>query len=174
MSAAASPENERGGAPRATLALAGVAELAQRFDGFILDQWGVLHDGVQPYPGALECVRRLRAAGKRLVLLSNTGQSAERNLDLMQDMGFDRGSFERFVGAGEDARAALAERRAPFHSALGRRCYAFTRAGNHSLVDGIGLELVASVEEAEFLLVIGIDSPPLGVADYEPLLSGSR
>jgi HAD superfamily hydrolase (TIGR01459 family) len=150
--------------------LTGVSQLVEDYDGFILDQWGVLHDGVTPYPGARDCVRRLHEGGKRIVVLSNTGQTADRNLSLMRGMGFDSDWFDRFVGAGEDARAALAERRDPFHRALGRRCYAFTRAGNHGLIDGIGLEIVESVAEAEFLAVIGIDSPPLGVADYEALL----
>jgi HAD superfamily hydrolase (TIGR01459 family) len=150
--------------------LSGVSQLVARYDGFILDQWGVLHDGAKPYPGAAECVRRLREAGKRLVILSNTGQSAQRNLAVMRDMGFDPACFERFVGAGEDARAALAERREPFHRALGRRCYAFTRAGNHSLIDGIGLARVDRIDDAEFLVVIGIDSPPLGAEDYEHAL----
>jgi HAD superfamily hydrolase (TIGR01459 family) len=150
--------------------LTGVSQLADHYDGFILDQWGVLHDGVTPYPGARDCVRRLHEAGKRIVVLSNTGQTADRNLGLMRGMGFDSAWFDRFVGAGEDARAALAERRAPFHRALGRRCYAITRAGNHALIDGIGLEMVESVDAAEFLVVIGIDSPPRVVADYELLL----
>jgi HAD superfamily hydrolase (TIGR01459 family) len=150
--------------------LTGVSKLLGRYDGFILDQWGVLHDGVTPYAGARDCVRRLHEAGKHIVVLSNTGQSAERNLRLMQAMGFEPDWFDRFVGAGEDARAALAERREPFHRGLGRRCYAFTRGGNASLIEGIGLDVVGRVEEAEFLAVIGIDSPRLGVSDYEPML----
>ena len=51
--------------------LKGFASLAERFDGFIIDLWGVVHDGVTPYPGAIDCLRRLRAAGKRTVLLSS-------------------------------------------------------------------------------------------------------
>jgi hypothetical protein len=51
--------------PAATAMLSGVSLLAARYEGFILDQWGVLHDGVTPYPGALDCVRRLHEAGKR-------------------------------------------------------------------------------------------------------------
>ena len=160
-------------APAATALLSGVSLLSSRYEGFILDQWGVLHDGVTAYPGALDCVRRLHEAGRRIVVLSNTGQTAERNLGLIRGMGFERQWFERFVGAGEDARAALAQRREPFHRGLGRRCYAFTRDGNHSLIDGIGLEIVPAVEQAEFLAVIGIDSPPLGVGDYEPLLQAA-
>ena len=50
------------------LRLAGVRELAPRHDGFLLDQWGVLHDGSRPYAGALDCLERLRAAGKHVVV----------------------------------------------------------------------------------------------------------
>ena len=49
----------------------GVAALALRYDGFILDLWGVVHDGTAPFPGVLDCMGRLIAAGKRVVLLSN-------------------------------------------------------------------------------------------------------
>ena len=31
----------------------GVGALAPRYDGFILDLWGVVHDGVAPLPGPL-------------------------------------------------------------------------------------------------------------------------
>jgi acyl-CoA thioester hydrolase len=60
------------------------------------------------------------------------------------------------VSAGEDARTAILARSSPFHAGLGRRCYAFTRAGDRSILEGIGLAFVASVEEADFLAAIGI------------------
>ena len=56
--------------------LAGVSALAGDYDGFVLDLWGVIHDGVEPYPGALDCLARLRAAGKATVLLSNAPRRA--------------------------------------------------------------------------------------------------
>ena len=52
----------------------GMAEVASRYDGFLVEQWGVLHDGTTPYPGAIACLERLRAVGKRVVLLSNSGR----------------------------------------------------------------------------------------------------
>jgi ribonucleotide monophosphatase NagD (HAD superfamily) len=53
--------------------LPGIAPLAERYDGFILDLWGVLHDGRHPMPGALDALAHLREAGKRIVILSNAG-----------------------------------------------------------------------------------------------------
>ena len=137
------------------------------YDGYILDQWGVLHDGTYPYAGAVECLQRLRAAGKRIVVLSNSSRRETENLALMERMGFDTRLIDRFVSAGEDAHCALQTRTQAFHRRLGQRCYAFTRGGDHSHFDDIGLEFVDRVEDADFLAVIGNDSPQRTLADYE-------
>ena len=44
--------------------LPGIAALADRYDGFILDLWGVLHDGQHPLPGAVDALERLHAPGQ--------------------------------------------------------------------------------------------------------------
>lgn len=163
----ASPDGAYGG----VIALAGVAALARDYDGFIVDQWGVLHDGTRPYDGAVDCLEQLRRAGKHVVILSNSGRREEGNIRLMAEMGFDRRLYERFVSAGEDAREAIERRTHAFHARLGRRYYAFTRGDNVSLLDGLPLERVRRVEDADFLVVIGIESPQSTLADYEPLLA---
>ena len=130
----------------------------------------MLHDGSRPYPGAAECLRRLRATGKRTVVLSNSSKRESDSLELMAQMGFDTRCIHRFVSAGEEARSALRERADRFHSALGTRCYAFTRGGDRTLLEGVGLEFVDRVEDAHFIAVIGSDSPRRLLADYEPEL----
>jgi HAD superfamily hydrolase (TIGR01459 family) len=157
-----------------TIAVAGIGELAPLFDGFIVDQWGVLHDGTKPYPGALGCLETLRAAGKHIVVLTNSGRSEAANVRLMEEMGFPAHLFDRFVCAGDDARRAIATRATPFHARLGRRCYAFTRGGERALLEGLGLDFVARVEDADFLVALGIDSPARGLADYEAELAVAR
>ncbi len=169
----ASPEGVppgSGGAYAGVVHFASLAPLAAAFEGFILDQWGVLHDGTRPYPGAVECLARLHAAGKRIVVLSNSSRREADNLRLLERIGFDIDLIDRLVSAGEDARNALKSRTSAFHRDLGRRCYAFTRGGERSLLEGIGLEFVDTVQEADFLAVIGTDSPRLGVEDYQAML----
>lgn len=163
-----------GGDYGATRAYAGVRGLAAAFDGFIVDQWGVLHDGSQPYPGALACLEAMREAGKQIVVLTNSGRRAAANVRLMEAMGFPARLFDAFVSAGDDARDAIARRGTPFHAVLGRRCYAFTRAGDRSMLDGIDVEVVDSIADADFLLAIGIDSPERPLAAYEAELAAGR
>ena len=154
----------------AVAAVAGVECLAQQFDGFILDQWGVVHDGTRPYPRAAECLRELRERGKRIVFLSNSGRREAYNIELMRRMGFERALFDQFISAGEEARAAIIARADMFHRALGRRCFVFARNRDCSVFEGIGLEFTDRIEDADFLAVVGSDSPLRTLADYEPEL----
>ena len=47
----------------------GLAPVADRYDGFVVDLWGTLHDGVEPLPGARDCLLQLRETEKGVVLL---------------------------------------------------------------------------------------------------------
>ena len=67
--------------------LPGFSSLAAQYDGFILDLWGVIHDGVNPLPGAIDTLTRLRALGKKSVLLSNAPRRAWAAQQLMRGMG---------------------------------------------------------------------------------------
>src|SRR5690606_36671651 len=87
--------------------LPGVAALAERYDGFLLDQWGVLHDGRTAYPGAREAMEELRARGKKIVVISNSGRRSAANVGTMESIGFGRNLWDDLVSAGEDAWRSL-------------------------------------------------------------------
>ena len=55
--------------------------LARHYDGFILDQYGVLHNGGDPLPGALACLAHLRSEGQSFCINSNSATSAESTLE---------------------------------------------------------------------------------------------
>ena len=42
----------------------GFAAIAEDFDGYILDLWGVIHNGVEALPGSVDCMRELKRLGK--------------------------------------------------------------------------------------------------------------
>jgi HAD superfamily hydrolase (TIGR01459 family) len=155
---------------KATEYLQGVAEVLDRYDALLLDQWGVLHDGAKPYPGAVDCLEGLRAAGKTVVILSNSGRSGEENARFLVRMGIDRRLFGEVVSAGDDARDAILNSADPFYRALGRRCLVLARERDAHLIDGLGLEVVTDVAQAEFLFALSIDAPRQSVRGWEPVL----
>ena len=152
--------------------LAGFAALAEAHDGFIVDLWGVVHDGITPYPGAIDCLRRLAAAGKRVVLLSNAPRRAAPVQDGLRAMGLPDDSYAGILTSGEATRSALLERCDPWFAALGRRVLHIGPLKDRSVFEGLSLEIVAGPDEADFVLNTGPDdeSGQVGVDPYLPLL----
>ena len=102
---------------------AGFAALADRYDGFVLDLWGVVHDGVRPLPGAVDCLERLRRAGKRSVLLSNAPRRSGAAQAAMREMGIPDALYDGILTSGEMTRILLERRDDPFFAKLGRRVF---------------------------------------------------
>ena len=151
----------------------GLADLAARYRGFIVDQWGVLHDGGAPYPLALEALAELRAAGKRVVLLSNSGKRAAINRRRLAALGIAPDLYDGLVTSGEATWQALAERGDPVFARLGRRCLLWSRDGDRSLVEDQKLELADDVANADFLLLGGIAGRcPAGAVHGRPRAGG--
>ena len=48
-----------------------LSEIYHKYDGFFIDLWGVVHNGIQLNPGAIEVLENLNRLNKRFVLLSN-------------------------------------------------------------------------------------------------------
>jgi phosphoglycolate phosphatase-like HAD superfamily hydrolase len=65
----------------------GLSEIADDYDALLLDQWGVLHGGVEPYPGVLETLAALRDAGKPVAVLSNAPRRSEHAEGRMRQIG---------------------------------------------------------------------------------------
>src|SRR3546814_2072874 len=70
--------------------VAGLATLASRYDAFLLDQFGVLHDGSTVYPGVVACLEALQAAGKRTIILSNSGTLRAASMERLARLGIPR------------------------------------------------------------------------------------
>jgi HAD superfamily hydrolase (TIGR01459 family) len=148
----------------------GLGAVAADFDGFLVDQWGVLHDGATAYPGARECLARLAALGKRVVVLSNSGRRAAPNVALMAKVGFPESGYTALVTSGEVVWRAFRDRTEPFFAGLGRRCLLFSRRGDRTILAGLDLEPAAAAGAADFILVSGSEAPEKALADYEPFL----
>lgn len=150
----------------------GVSELCDSYTGYILDQWGVLHDGVKPYDGVMDALTELKNRHKQIIILSNSGKRAEDNVKRLQQIGFDTSLFDHIITSGELTWLGLKERKTGVFEGLGEKCLLISRGNDDKIVEGLGLTLVTKPEDATFILVSGMDDPPKGrtVADLEPIL----
>ena len=150
--------------------LHGISELAPRYDGFVLDVWGVLHDGVGLYPGVVDALQNLDAAGKRVVMLSNAPRRGAALTESMVAMGVPQAYCTNVISSGEATWRELRFRTDPWYARLGRRCLHIGPPRDKGLLDGLDMESVDVVDKAHFILNTGPWFDEERVEDYEDRL----
>jgi HAD superfamily hydrolase (TIGR01459 family) len=151
---------------------AGIAAVAADYDGFIVDLWGVLHNGTAPYPGALEALAGVRAEGRRVCLLSNAPRRVANTRERLRILGITDDHYEGLMTSGELAHTCLADPENIEHRTLGPKALFFGGAVDRHLLDGVaGRRYTGDVDAATWILNTGIADPAETVADYYDTLS---
>lgn len=149
--------------------LNGLRSLAEthRFKAWFLDQFGVLHDGKQPYPGAISTLKHLANSGAKLVIISNSSRRASTTIHKINTLGFDSSLFLGAITSGEITHQSLLRRDDNWFAALGRSCIHMTWSGRGAIsLEGLDLQVVQNVEDADFILAHGTEAlgSPSGVS----------
>jgi HAD superfamily hydrolase (TIGR01459 family) len=148
------------------------APLAERYRGFVLDLWGVIHDGVNAFPHAVETLRQLRAAGKRTLLLSNVPRPNDAAQTMMRRMGIEDSLYTGILTSGEAVRRALQRPPDLWWAELGTRVFHLGPERDRPVLEGLPLIVTQDPAEADFVLNTGPDDHrnPGDMAEFEPLL----
>ncbi|MGE0241410.1 MAG: TIGR01459 family HAD-type hydrolase, partial [Parvibaculaceae bacterium] len=141
----------------------GLAEIAADYDGMLIDQFGVLHDGAKLYPGSLGVLAELHRLGIPVAVMTNSGRRAAPNVARLTQMGIPRAHFVDAVSSGEVAYDVL-------RGTAARRAFIIGRTGDEYGFDYF--ELVARPADADVILILGTNVPKTSLEDYGRLLSG--
>jgi HAD superfamily hydrolase (TIGR01459 family) len=139
-----------------TQSIAGLSEIAGRFDHVLLDQWGTVHEGKAVFPEARACIRALRAAGKRVLILSNSGKRSDDNAARLAKLGLPAGEHDGVLTSGEVLWHGLQARAAPPFDRLGRRAL-LIGSNVLSMVEGLDVVAVTNPSRAEFIWLASLD-----------------
>ena len=140
--------------------ITGLHEIASRFDGMLIDQFGVIHDGQALYPGTLPVLSELKRLGIPVAVMTNSGKRAEVNRRRLVKMGVPREHFVDAVSSGEVA----------FTTLTARKAFLIGKDGEDYGFDGIAF--VSDPRDAEIILILGSNAPKTSLGDYGRLLSG--
>lgn len=146
--------------------------LADHYDGFILDLWGVIHDGVRAFPQAIHCLDRLRSSNKPVLLLSNVPRPNAPVRAMMRRMGIEDHLYTAILTSGEAVRQALIDPPDQWWANLGPRVFHLGPDRDRPILDGLPREIVRTPEGADFVLNTGPDDnlDPTALAAFSPVL----
>lgn len=138
----------------------GLSDIAANFDGMLIDQFGVIHDGATLYPGTLRVLSELKDLGLPVAVLTNSGKRAEANRQRLVKMGIPRDHFVDAISSGEVAYASLSVKKA----------FLIGKDGEDYGFDGI--TFVSDPKEAEVILILGSNAPRVSLDQYRKQLEG--
>jgi len=151
--------------------ISGLRELADKYDAFLVDSYGVLHDGESLYPGSAECLENLRSKGRAVVILTNTPRRARTVAREIEKVGIAPRHYDFLVSAGEVTFRMLSMRRAELGLAVDDVIYYVGPPRSRELLDGISLAEATTIEGASVMLITGLFPGMEEVGDYHQLLS---
>lgn len=149
----------------------GVRTLAHVYDLFLIDLWGVIHDGVRLYAHSSSTLQQLRTARKHIVFLTNSSRRSEEVKILLDRLGLSRDLYDSVWSSGELAFHLLTARRSFFH---GKRCLLLGTQPESTWTNEIPVQFVNDSTEADFLLAIGVLPGGAAIHEYAASLSIAR
>lgn len=144
----------------------GISDISDSYSGFLIDQWGTLHDGEKPYDGVIEALENLKSRKKKIIVISNSGRRAEQNRDRLQKIGFSPDLFDHIVTSGEMTWRSLNNRTDGVFKGLGDKCFLINRNHDTSVVADTDIHVVEDIDGADFILLTGSDAPEKSLENY--------
>ncbi len=150
--------------------IAGLSEIAGRYDAILCDVWGVLIDGRRHFPDAAAALRQFRAKGGQVVLITNASRPDAEVREQLLALGLPADCFDDLVSAGELTLREIVAR-------AGQACHHLGPPRDHGLFDAAAQRLGAPVPQvsqdtADYVVCTGLlneqDETP---QDYDGRLS---
>lgn len=146
-------------------------ELTNHFDVFFVDQFGVLHDGFTQFDGSADALRRLKAAGKTVVLIGNSGKRSAANQQRLSKLGIGEDCYDHFVSSGEVGWNLLHAMQQQSSGGKRQRCFFISRDDDTSAIDGLDFDLVDDSGRADVVLLSGCRDDIDSIDYYNKMLA---
>jgi HAD superfamily hydrolase (TIGR01459 family) len=140
-------------------------DLGSRYRAWLVDIWGVMHNGRDAFPKASAATRAFREAGGIVVLLSNSPRPSAAVQEQLRHFGVPDEAYDATVTSGDLTRHELAKHE-------GARVFHLGPERDRPIFAGLDVKL-ASAEEAELVVCSGLfDDDTETPGDYTDMLRG--
>ncbi|WP_417418259.1 TIGR01459 family HAD-type hydrolase [Hoeflea sp.] len=141
-------------------------QLTGSADILLCDVWGVIHNGVNPFPLSVEALKAARQRGQTVILITNSPRPAAGVIRQFDTIGVDPESWDDIVTSGDVTRQLVME--AP------KQIYFLGPERDNALVDGLDVELVGP-DAARAVLCTGLfDDETEQAEDYRSMLESFK
>jgi len=126
----------------------GLSEIYHKYDVFFIDLWGVVHNGIQLYPRAIDVLENLNRLNKRFVLMSNAPRPSKNVEKFLLKLKMNKIFIKTVFTSGEAALRSLEK------NIYGKKFYHLGPKRDNDLFKGFEKNK-SSLEKSDFILCTG-------------------
>ena len=145
-----------------------IQELSSKYDYFLFDVWGVVHDGSTAYPGAIEAITYLRSQGKKICFLSNAPRRASKVATMLERFGVTPNLYDFVMSSGEATFLDLKKNQEAGFKDFGQNYFYIGPQKDIDLLDGLDYKRVDDAAQAQFAITTGFDGDDSVLAEKMP------
>ncbi|MGD9637825.1 MAG: TIGR01459 family HAD-type hydrolase [Alphaproteobacteria bacterium] len=153
--------------------LSGISNLADNYDAFIVDLWGVVFEGNRPYDGVIDALIALSQANKKVVFLTNSSRRSEIVASTLEAVGLTRNLYYGLLSSGEVIHYEMKARQDSFFKNLGYNYFHIGAKRITGIVDGLNYKETPTIAEADFILLTGLPFSGADETSLRPVLERS-
>lgn len=143
--------------------LESISPLGRRYDVWLADIWGVMHNGIRPFALAVEACRLFREGGGTVILISNAPRPRETVAEQLLQVGVPEDCYDGITTSGDVTRTLIAEY-------SGRRVYHLGPERDIPIFDDLNVTL-GEPETSEAVICSGLWNDDVETAeDYTAFL----
>jgi HAD superfamily hydrolase (TIGR01459 family) len=150
----------------------GLAELAAAYDVLLCDVWGVVHNGVVAHGAAVDALCRFRRAGGVVILITNAPAPRAQVARRLASLEVPTDAYDDIATSGDVTAALIAEAGCPPLYAIGPQDELAIYEEAARL--GPRRPPLATLDEAELAICVGLDPPDETPDAYDPVLHALR
>jgi len=142
----------------------GLSQVQSKYDTFFIDLWGVIHNGIELYPEAINVLKNLNKLNKRYVLISNAPRPTKSVEKYLKKLNMDKVFLKNLFTSGEAALQTLRK------NVYGKNFYHLGPRRDEDLIKEFKKNCT-SLEKCDFILCTGLfDDESNSLNYYENLL----
>lgn len=151
-----------------------LSQLVSDYDAYIVDLWGVMHNGRDAFPEAILALAELKLLKKKIILLSNSPRRVDSSRLRLTELGILPEFYDLLYTSGEDCFQALETPSEEWYRQLGAKYFLLGPNKDKSMAQNLSRINVDNLDDADFVLVTGTNGWEANLNAYIPFLEKAR
>ena len=129
--------------------ISGLSQISDQYNSFLIDLWGVVHNGINLFPDILFLLKKLKDNNKQVVFITNAPRRSLTIKEQLNQFGINSSLFSNIVSSGEISWLRMKE------IILDKKnnCYHIGPPRDNHLIEGLNINIVDEPKKTDFILI---------------------